>query len=323
MAVFTSLTADELRPWLAAYDAGEIRALAGIAAGIENSNFFLSTTRGEYVLTIFEKLTPAELPFYLGLTAHLEKNGIPCPGPLPDRAGRHFSELKGKPAAVVRRLPGRSHMQPSNAERAGVAQMLARMHLAGQSYSAFQDNPRGPHWWSLAAARVMPYLDAANQAMLADELKFQASHRGDALPRGAIHADLFRDNVLFVEAAGGAALGGFIDFYFAGCDCLLFDVAVCVNDWCVAQDGEAAGELVAGQVQVFLDAYHAVRRFAPGEPAAWPVMLRAAALRFWLSRLDDFHLPRRGELITPHDPGHFERILALRRAGSPPWLHRA
>lgn len=309
MAVFTSLSAEELKPWLAAYDAGELQLLTGIAAGIENSNFFLSTTRGEYVLTIFEKLTPAELPFYLGLTAHLEHGGIPCPGPVPDRAGRHFSLLKGKPAAIVRRLPGKSHMQPSDPDRASVAAMLARMHLAGRSYGAFQENPRGPHWWAVTAPRVMPFLDAGNQDLLADELRFQASHRLDALPRGPIHADLFRDNVLFDEGD----LGGFIDFYFAGCDCLLFDVAVCINDWCITLEGAATGELVEVQVRVFLDAYRAVRPFEAGEPAAWPVMLRAAALRFWLSRLYDFHLPRPGELITPHDPGHFERILKLRR----------
>jgi len=317
MAVFTSLTEDELRPWLAAYDAGELRRLTGIAAGIENSNFFLDTTQGQYVLTIFEKLTPAELPFYLGLTAHLERNGIPCPGPLPDRAGRHFSLLKGKPAAIVRRLPGRSHMQPSDADRAQVAATLARMHLAGQSYATYQDNPRGPHWWAVTAPRVLPFLDAARQALLADELRFQAAHRLDRLPRAPIHADLFRDNVLF----DGERLGGFIDFYFAGWDCLLFDVAVCVNDWCIAREGEAAGKLVTGEAEVFLNAYNRVRPFAIGERAAWPVMLRAAALRFWLSRLFDFHLPRAGELITPHDPGHFERVLVLRRAAAaPPWV---
>jgi len=317
MAVFTSLTEDELRPWLSNYDAGELRSLTGIAAGIENSNFFLGTSHGEYVLTIFEKLTPAELPFYLGLTAHLEHEGIPCPGPVPDRAGRHFSTLKGKPAAIVRRLPGRSHMQPSNADRAQVAATLARMHLAGQSYAAFQENPRGPHWWAVTAPRVMAYLSADNQSLLADELKFQASHRLDRLPRGPIHADLFRDNVLF----DGDQLGGFIDFYFAGCDCLLFDVAVCVNDWCIEREGTRAGDLVAAQAEVFLAAYHAVRPFTAGEQEAWPVMLRAGALRFWLSRLFDFHLPRQGELITPHDPTHFERVLKQRRAAAVlPWV---
>jgi homoserine kinase type II len=317
MAVFTSLTEAELAPWLASYDAGELCSLTGIAAGIENSNFFLDTTRGQYVLTIFEKLTPEELPFYLGLTAHLEHAGVPCPGPLPDRAGRHFSLLKGKPAAIVRRLAGRSHMQPGDHDRALVAAELARMHIAGQSYATHQDNPRGPHWWAVTAPKVMPFLDADNQALLADELRFQASHRLDALPRGPIHADLFRDNVLF----DGEQLGGFIDFYFAGWDCLLFDVAVCVNDWCIAHDGAHAGMLNLEEARVFLAAYHAVRPFALGEREAWPVMLRAGALRFWLSRLYDFYLPRQGELIKPHDPTHFERILKQRRGLTGlPWV---
>lgn len=321
MAVFTSLTEDELRPWLAQYDVGDLRGLQGIASGIENSNFFLSTTQGEYVLTIFEKLTAAELPFYLGLTAHLEHGGIPCPGPVPDRGGRHFSPLKGKPAAIVHRLPGRSHMQPVDRDRAHVAAMLARMHLAGANYTNMQENPRGPHWWAVTAPRVMPYLSAGNQALLADELKFQAAHRLDRLPRGPVHADLFRDNVLFQDESAGHALGGFIDFYFAGWDCLLFDVAVCVNDWCIAREGAASGQLIDSEARVFLAAYNAVRPFNAAEREAWPVMLRAGALRFWLSRLFDFHLPRPGELITPHDPTHFERILKLRReARDLPWV---
>jgi homoserine kinase type II len=180
-----------------------------------------------------------------------------------------------------------------------------------------QENPRGPHWWAVTAPRVLPFLSPANQAMLEDELKFQASHRLDQLPRGPIHADLFRDNVLFDRDV----LGGFIDFYFAGWDCLLFDVAVCVNDWCIVREGADTGCLREDEARVFLRAYQAVRPFAAGEEAAWPVMLRAGALRFWLSRLFDFHLPRPGELITPHDPTHFERILRLRRdAASLPWV---
>ncbi|MBL8385324.1 MAG: homoserine kinase [Burkholderiales bacterium] len=316
MAVFTPVSQDELAPWLAGYDLGAAVRLEGIASGIENSNFFLTTTRGTYVLTIFEKLTADELPFYLDLTAHLADGGIPCPAPLADRAGRHFSLLKDKPAAIVRRLPGRSHMAPTGAERAAVGAMLARMHLAGAGFAACQDNPRGPHWWSVTAPRVRPYLDTGRAAMLDSELSYQATHRHDRLPRGPIHADLFRDNVLF----DGPRIGGFIDFYFAGCDCLLFDVAVCVNDWCIARDGPLAGTLVDDEVGEFLAAYHAVRPFTDAERLAWDTMLRAGALRFWLSRLFDFHLPRPGELVHPHDPSHFERILRLRRDRPAPWL---
>jgi homoserine kinase type II len=316
MAVFTPVTSEELAPWLAGFDVGTLVRLDGIAAGIENSNFFLSTTGGEFVLTIFEKLTSDELPFYLDLTAHLAASGIPCPGPIADRAGRNFSMLKAKPAAIVRRLAGRSHMLPSAADRTQVAAMLARMHIAGAAFKGFRENPRGPHWWAATAPQVRPFMEPAAAALLESELAFQASHRHDRLPRGPVHADLFRDNVLF----DGADLGGFIDFYFAGFDCLLFDVAVCVNDWCIVRDGPAAGELVDEQVAEFLGAYHHVRAFGAEERAAWDVMLRAGALRFWLSRLFDFHLPRPGQLVTPHDPGHFERILARRRNRVAPWM---
>ncbi len=344
MAVFTSVSLDELAPWLSAYDVGTAVELSGIASGIENSNFFLTTERqGQqhaYVLTLFEQLSAAELPFYLDLTAHLSAAGIPCPGPERTRDGRTFALLKDKPAAIVRRLPGKSHLRPADAERALVAAMLARMHLAGQQagqqFSGAQDNPRGPHWWALTAPKVLPFLDADKRALLEDELAFQAAHRqaapgqrapgigadpAAALERGPIHADLFRDNVLFEGGTAAPVLGGFIDFYFAGCDCLLFDVAVCVNDWCIEHDGAATGTLRDAEARVFLDAYHRVRPFTAAERTAWPVLLRAAALRFWLSRLYDFHLPRAGEMITPHDPGHFERILRMRRAAvALPWI---
>ena len=173
--------------------------------------------------------------------------------------------LKGKPAAIVRRLAGRSHMQPGASDRAQVAAMLARMHLAGAGFRGYQDNPRGPHWWAVTAPQVKPFMAAEAVALLEDELAFQASHRHDRLPRGPVHADLFRDNVLF----DGAGLGGFIDFYFAGFDCLLFDVAVCVNDWCIVRDGALAGELDAQQVGEFLQAYDAVRPISAEERAAW------------------------------------------------------
>jgi homoserine kinase type II len=316
MAVFTPVSTDELAPWLAGYDLGTLQQLQGIAAGIENSNFFLTTSAGAYVLTIFEKLTPQELPFYLDLTAHLAAAGVPCPGPIPDRQGRNFTLLKGKPAAIVRRLRGTSHMAPDTRDRTQVAAMLAHMHLAGASFGEGHENPRGPHWWAVTAPRVKPFMPSGAVELLEDELAFQASHRFDRLPRGPVHADLFRDNVLF----DGAHLGGFIDFYFAGFDCLLFDLAVCVNDWCIEREGAATGALIPAQVHEFVAAYHAVRPLSGEECQCWDVMLRAAALRFWLSRLYDFHLPRAGELITPHDPGHFERILCRRRATPAPWL---
>jgi homoserine kinase type II len=274
----------------------------------------VTTTGGSYVLTLFEKLTPVELPFYLGLIAHLAQHGIPSPAPATDLEGRLFSELNGKPAALMSRLPGAALTTPTPAHCGEVGSTLADIHLAGRSYPAKLDNPRGPRWWREAAAKVSPFLDARRAALLRSELEFQAQNRSADLPRGPIHADLFRDNVLFA----GERIGGVIDFYFAGIDCLLFDVAVTLNDWCVHPDGE----FHLPRSHALLAAYHARRPFTPAERDAWPVLLRSAALRFWLSRLYDFYLPRPGELVHAHDPEHFRRILELRvaHADDAPWI---
>jgi homoserine kinase type II len=314
MSVFTPVTPEQFSAWLQRYGLGTLLEMQGIAAGIENTNYFVTTTGGRYVLTLFEKLTPAELPFYLGLMAHLAQHGVPSPAPATDLEGRLFSELNGKPAALISRLQGEAVTAPTPAQCAEVGGILAGMHLAGQSYPGKLANPRGPRWWREAAPKVSPFLDADGAALLRAELEFQARHRCADLPRGPVHADLFRDNVLF----NGERIGGVIDFYFAGVDCLLFDVAVAVNDWCVHPDGE----IDALRGHALLAAYHAVRPFTPAEREAWPVLLRSAALRFWLSRLYDFYLPRAGELVHAHDPEHFRRILKLRieQAGDAPWI---
>jgi homoserine kinase type II len=189
------------------------------------------------------------------------------------------------------------------------------MHLAARSYGAYLENPRGPRWWRAAARDLEPFVDAGERRLLEVELAFQARQRFPDLPRGPVHADLFRDNALFE----GARLSGVFDFYFAGVDCLLYDVAVCANDWCLA-DPARDRRLDPERVQAFLGAYHALRPFSGAERDAWPAMLRAAALRFWLSRLHDRHLPRPGELVHAHDPAHFRDILERRAAETPPWL---
>ena len=314
MSVFTPVTPEQFSAWLKRYCVGPLVQMQGIAAGIENTNYFVTTTGGRYVLTLFEKLTPIELPFYLGLMAHLAQHGIPSPAPATDLDGRLFSELNGKPAALMSRLQGDAVTAPTPAHCGEVGDALADMHLAGQSYPGRLDNPRGPRWWRETAPKVSPFLNAGSAALLRSELEFQARHRREDLPRGPIHADLFRDNVLFE----GSRIGGVIDFYFAGIDCLLFDVAVTLNDWCV----HPGGEIDALRAHALLAAYHARRPFTPPEREAWPMLLRAAALRFWLSRLYDFYLPRPGELVHAHDPEHFRRILKLRiaQAGDAPWV---
>src|SRR6185436_1710025 len=200
---------------------------------------------------------------------------------------------------------------------AALGTLLARMHLAGRSYAGYLENPRGMRWWRSAASEVRPLLESTEQALLDEELRFQSLHRFPDVPRGPVHADLFRDNVLFEEER----LSGVIDFYFAGVDCLIYDVAVCANDWCLA-DPERDPRLDPIRTTALLDAYRTLRPLSAPERDAWPVMLRAAALRFWLSRLHDKHLPRPGELVKVHDPDVFGEILKLRAApgAAAPWI---
>ena len=309
MAVFTPVNLDELAPWAAQFPIGQVHSLKGIASGIENSNFFLGSDSGEYVLTIFEKLSFEQLPFYLNLMRHLAERGVLVPAPIANNRGEILSELHGKPASIVTRLQGDWQPAPQPVHCAEVGAMLAKMHRAAQDYPLYQPNLRGLAWWNETTPVVMPFLTEANQHLLSTEMHFQqafaASETYTALPAGPIHADLFRNNVMF----DGERLTGFFDFYFAGCDTWLFDVAVTVNDWCIDLE---SGATDAARVRAMLDAYHAVRPFSAAEHTAWPAMLRAAALRFWLSRLYDFYLPREAEMLTPHDPAHFERILRHR-----------
>lgn len=326
MSVFTPVTPEQLAAWLKNYSVGTPVELAGIASGIENTNYFVTTSHGpnggRFVLTLFEVLTRAELPFYIHLMAHLARHGIPCPAPIADRDNEYLGTLNDKPAALVTRLSGHSVMAPEIPHCAAIGATLADMHIAGQSYGRQFDNPRGPRWWREVAPQVMPFLPADEQALLAEELRFQSLYRLQDLPRGVVHADLFRDNCLFEEgttAGGGEArIGGIIDFYFAGNDALLFDVAVTVNDWC----SDAHGELVEDKTLALLSAYHAIRPFNALERGAWPVMLRAGALRFWLSRLYDYHLPRPGEMVHKHDPARFRELLRRRvaRSANLPWI---
>ncbi len=309
MAVFTPVSLDDLSGWLTQFSLGKARAIKGISSGIENSNFFITTDSGEYVLTLFEKLTFEQLPFYLELMRHLAQRDVLVPAPIANQQGSIINALNGKPASIVTKLEGESQLSPTPLHCAEVGAMLAKMHLAAQDFSIRQPNLRGLTWWRETTPVVLPYLPAETQDLLRTEMQFQEAFAASAsyaqLPNGPVHADLFRNNAMFVDTR----LTGFFDFYFAGCDTWLFDLAVTVNDWCIELD---SGALDFPRAQAMMDAYHAVRPFSAAEQQAWQPMLRAAALRFWISRLYDFYLPRDAEMLTPHDPGHFERILRLR-----------
>ncbi len=317
MAVFTPVSLTDLSAWLVDFPLGEAIAIRGISSGIENSNFFITTTRGEYVLTVFEKLSFEQLPFYVNLMRHLSERGVLVPAPIANKSGEIINALHGKPATIVTKLVGDCQLSPQPVHCAEVGRMLAKMHLAGQDFEMMQPNLRGLDWWLETEPVVLPYLDEDKRSLLRQEILFQknfaASTPYQRLERGPVHADLFRNNVMF----NGEELTGFFDFYFAGCDTWLFDVAVTVNDWCINLD---TGAFDMARVRAMLDAYHSARPFTEDEQQAWPVMLRAGALRFWISRLYDFYLPRDAEMLTPHDPGHFERILRQRIAYPAPQL---
>ena len=301
MSVYTRVEHDQLESFLEHYTLGTLRSFQGISDGIENTNYFVTTAEGEYVLTLFEVLTAEELPFFLDLMAFLAEQGVPSACPLADKQGSYLRELNGKPAALVQRLSGRGVQSPNAAQCAALGQMLGRLHRVGQKFALQRKNSRGADWWPEAAARVMPKLSAIDQQHLKDELRYQASQSRDGMPCGIIHADLFCDNALFK----GDQLTGIIDFYYACSDLLLYALAVTVNDWCKNADGS----LDEMRTRALLSSYHQELPLTAQDQQLWPVMLRAGALRFWLSRLQDKHFQRPGEMTHIKDPEEYGRIL--------------
>ncbi|MEY4294801.1 MAG: hypothetical protein RLY82_489 [Pseudomonadota bacterium] len=313
MAVYTTVTSEQAAPFLANLGLGQLQNLQPCKGGIENTNYFVDTDQGQYVLTLFERLGYEQLPFYLELMRHLAKVGIAVPMPQGDANGQILHMLARKPACVVNKLAGRNDgaVTPERCEQVGA--MLARMHFAGRDYPLAQPNLRGLAWWNETIPTVLPYLSTEQSVLIQSELAYQnhvaSSSAYAALPRGAIHADLFRDNVMFDTVGGKDVLTGFFDFYFAGTDTWLFDLCVCLNDWCINHEtGKPDDDLQA----IFIKGYESIRPLSLAERGLQAAMLRAAALRFWTSRLWDFYLPREAALLTPHDPTHFERVLKAR-----------
>jgi homoserine kinase type II len=318
MAVFTEVGREEAAALLARLGAGTLLDLRGIGSGIENTNYFVDSSEGRWVLTLFERLTAEQLPFYLRLMQHLARRGLPVPEPHADERGEILHHVAGKPAALVNALPGTHQLAPDLHHCAQLGHLLARMHLAVADFPLAQPNLRGLPWWEAIAPLVLPHIEGPQAALLAEELAFQrhlaAAPAYLALPRGAVHADLFRDNALFDGLPGHEKLTGCFDFYFAGTDTFGYDLAVCLNDWCIDLD---SGRLDEARAAALIEAYESERQLTTGELRLLPGLLRAAALRFWLSRLSDWHLPREASLLNPKDPSHFERVLRERIAN--PW----
>lgn len=312
MSVYTQVNQTQLVDFISAYDVGELVKYEGILAGVENTNFFVDTDKGRYVLTLFEQLDAQELPYFLDVMAYFSHHDIPSADPVADKNGQYLRELNGKPAALVHRLEGKSVEYPNAAQCASLATNLAKMHQVSPDFHDFRRHERGLDWFQQTAAQVMPKLDDVEKGLLETELAYQAQQDLSHLPVGVIHADLFRDNALFQADT----LHGIIDFYYACNHYLLYDVAVTVNDWCIDE-----GQVNTNRLQAFLDHYQQVHPFDAAEKQAWPVLLRRAALRFWLSRLADMHFPRgNGDALTNiKDPKVFQTILE-RHISHPPTL---
>ncbi len=320
MAVFTPVSEGPLRRLLSEFNLGELTGFEGIAAGIENTNYFVDTTQGRFVLTLFEKLTAKQLPFYLELMRHLADHEVPCPRPMPNRQGEILLQCEGRPASIATRLKGSWPQKPTARHCELVGQAMAKAHLAVADYRGNQPNLRGLLWWEQTVPELIGHISKEQAVLLLDELAaqqaFQKTPGHSRLPKGAVHADLFRDNVLFEETDQGPVLGGFIDFYFAGVDTFVFDLAVAANDWCIHHEPEQLGQFDSAKLNALLDGYQSVREKTVDEHRAWPMALRSAAYRFWVSRLYDWHLPRVAAMLTPKNPGHFENLLRLRREES-------
>lgn len=305
MAVYTEVDDDALEAFLAEYDIGALQSYKGIAEGVENSNYYLETDRGRYILTLYEKrVSPQDLPFFLGLMDHLAARGIPCPTPVHGRDGQALRQLCGRPAAIVTFLIGVWQRKVRIEHCAPLGEALARLHAAGRDYRGHRPNNLSLSGWrplfEKCASRTHE-VQAGLAGEIEAELAFLEKNWPLALPAGVIHADLFPDNVFFL----GDKVSGLIDFYFACDDFLAYDVAICVNAWCFESDGSYN----VTKAKALIAAYHKARPLSPAERKALPILLRGGALRFLLTRLHDWIFRAEGALVTPHNPLEYYRKL--------------
>ncbi|MDR9498212.1 MAG: homoserine kinase [Hydrogenovibrio sp.] len=301
MSVYTQVTRTDLQTFLTRYDLGELTDFQGISAGIENTNYFVDTTRGRFVLTIFEQHTLDELPYFLNIMAFMAEHAIPTAHPMADREGRYLQTLKDKPAALVERLQGADLDNPTPRQCEVMGEWLAKFHLAGQDFDDFRANDRDLAWTETTYSRLQTKLPAEETALIADEIAFQKQTDWSLLPVSVIHADLFCDNALF----DGDELAGIIDLYYACNGPMLYDLAVMINDWCRRPDQTLDSDKVVRTLQ----AYETVRPLSEAEHSAWLSVQRMGALRFYLSRLQDQYQPREGEMTQIKDPQVFGTLL--------------
>ena len=315
MAVYTQVSDDALAAFLADYDLGAPLAFKGIAEGVENSNYYLETEKGRYILTLFEKRVNADdLPYFVALKQHLAAKGFPCPQPIPARDGTALRRLEGRPALVVSFLEGLSPRKPNVAQCRGLGEGLARMHLALEDFTGVRENSLGPASWPrLWGGRV----DDANalQPGLGEEIEADlaaiaaAGPQSLSLPRGTIHADLFPDNAFFL----GDTFSGAIDFYFACTDALAYDLAVCLNSWAFEDSDGTALEYNFSKGAALIAGYESVRPLQSSEREALPLLARGAALRFFLTRFIDWFSTPEGALVKPKNPLEYAGRLAFHR----------
>jgi homoserine kinase type II len=310
MAVYTDVAAEEVAAFLSAYDLGDLLAYKGIAEGVENSNFLLHTSRGYFILTLYEKRVAAnDLPFFLGLMEHLAARGLTCPQPVKNRKGETLGRLAGRPAAIVTFLDGMWIRRPTATHCAGLGHALAELHLAGADFGMKRANALSVQGWRALYETAKTRADgvqAGLHAAIAAELDMLEKSWPRDLPQGVIHADLFPDNVFFL----GDQLSGLIDFYFACTDTLAYDVAICLNAWCFELDHSY--NVTKGRA--LLQAYASKRKLSAAERAALPLLARGAATRFLLTRLVDWLEVPPGALVRPKDPLEYHRKLRFHQA---------
>ena len=312
MAVYTDVIAEDLQKFLASYDIGELLAYKGIAEGVENSNFLLHTSRGYFILTLYEKrVATADLPFFIGLMEHLAARGLTCPQPVKNRAGEALGQLAKRPAAIVTFLDGMWIRRPSAAHCAALGVALAQLHLAGADFPLARKNALSVDGWRPLYERAGARCENVQKELgktIATELSELERMWPRALPQGVIHADLFPDNVFFLADR----LSGLIDFYFACTDTLAYDVAICLNAWCFESDHSF--NVTKGKAM--LQAYAKARPLSAPERDALPLLCRGAALRFLLTRLVDWLEVPANALVRPKDPLEYYRKLRFHQTVS-------